>query len=744
MASDHHGDGGERPLRVLAVAGGAAAAHAARYLRALGASVARVSAGPASDDSPYIAAASEVVDLPPGASLPDDLLAGADVVIRQCEGNEVDAGPLGLAGLRKRRPGLISAAITPFGESGPHQEHRTADLVSIQAGGLGYGTPPRVTDPDRENPLGIPGEVVQPLAGLVTVLGVLQALLERDADGLGRHVEVSQQEAVVSLMVNNIAAQVDTGAAPGRLASERPGARRPFLPARDGLLTMMAARPHHLRSWLELLGRVDLATRLDAGEAPRALMPEVEAASDAWAGERTRREVTALAQERHIPIEPVLDLGEILDCPQLLSRGFWSEGPGGLRLAGHPFGPAGADRERRLPGAARPGRSEAWAGFAAGSGPLAGVRVVDFTWVLAGPIATRILAGLGATVVKVEGPGAPPDSRGAFFQRSLHGGKRRTVLDLKDAGQRAAVEALALEADVVVENFATGVMERNGLGWERLRALNPALVMLSISGMGRTGPYAHHVLFGQLAQAYSGLTSMVGYEGGPPRGIEDGGFWSDPVTGYAGAAAVLAALRERSLTGLGRRIDISLVEATVATLFQPLLRTALGEPGGPRGNRHPSMAPHDTYRCAPADGDRWFALAVRSDEEWRALCRVIGREDLVGDPALASWAGRQARAAFLREAIEAWSRQRLPEEASRACQAVGIAAAPCRNAADLLADPHLAARGVFGPAGAAPTYLALPWRLHPMSGATYGEAFAPGEHTGTVLAWASGRGGAPT
>jgi benzylsuccinate CoA-transferase BbsF subunit len=388
-----------------------------------------------------------------------------------------------------------------------------------------------------------------------------------------------------------------------------------------------------------------------------------------------------------------------------------------------------------MPRKATPRLREPWLGIEPSRGPLSGVRVVDFTWVFAGPIATRILSALGATVIKVEAPPASPEPRRPFLSRALHGGKLSTHLNVKDPGDAAAVRRLVASADVVVENFSTGVLDRFGLSWEQASAVNPGLVMTSISGMGRTGPYSHHVMLGQLAQAYSGLTSIVGYEGQGPRGIEDGGFWSDPVTGYAAAGAILSALRERSATGRGRRIDVSLVEATVATMFEPLLSAANGDTSTTRGAFDATMAPHDTYRCAPEESDSWLAIAVRDDREWTALCGVIGCPGAAGEPRFASLEQRQRHRSELRALIEGWTRARTADEAARACQAAGIAAAPSRSTADLVNDGHLRERQFLmtAPDGSV-TGIAMPWRLHPEAPLRFEDAAEPGSSTALVRA----------
>jgi crotonobetainyl-CoA:carnitine CoA-transferase CaiB-like acyl-CoA transferase len=245
-------------------------------------------------------------------------------------------------------------------------------------------------------------------------------------------------------------------------------------------------------------------------------------------------------------------------------------------------------------------------------------------------------------------------------------------------------------------------------------------------------------MLGQLAQGYSGLTAITGYAAGPPRGIEDGGFWSDPVTGYSGAAAVLAALREREVTGLGRRIDISLVEATIATLFRPLLAAARGDAWSTRGNYHPEMAPHDVYRSAGEDA--WVAIACPTHAEWQALCRVMGRRDLEEDASLQSTEGRQGQRERLRQEIEGWTRGRPAGEAAALLQAAAVPAAPSRTTADVTQDLHLRSRGMFVQEGGEPVAMRMAWVLRPEAPVSYGPAPVTGADTSAVLSGLSAAG----
>lgn len=721
------------PLVVLEYAGGAAAAYAARLLADLGATVTKLTDATAPEDDAAVALdlGKHVRRLDAGPAIADfdALLSGADVLLYEGHAAQLpEALQQAIAG--RRYPRLVTAAVTPYGEHGPHAGYAGTDLTAIHAGGLGYGTPPRVTDPEREHPLGIPGDPASLLCGLILAGGVLHALIERDRDGNGRHVELSAQDAIASCMFNNVASAVGGGEPPSRFASARADARRPMYTCADGHLVVMANRPAHLRALLDAIGEpaAPLRQRLDGGTAPAAIRAGADELADAWCTTQPKQAVAELLQARQVPAAPVLDIVELLASPQLVARGFWRRDPAlpDLRLPEHPFGPV-ADGD---PPRAQPSVGTSLDGGAAA--PLAGVRVVDFGWIFAAPIATRMLAALGATVLRVEDAARPDQMRERPFTfQVVYGDKQSVAIDAKSPEGKATLLALLRDADIVASNFAPGVMERLGLGWTALHALNPRLIMLNVSGMGQTGPYRHWRMFGQLAQGYAGLTALVGYEGGPPRGIEDGGFWSDPVAGYAAAAAALAALRERTATGRGRWIDVSLVESTAALFVRPLLAAQRDRVAGRAGNRHAAMAPHDTYRCA--GDDRWLALAVRNDAEWQTLCRVIGRPDLADDPAFATLAGRQARRHDLRPVIEAWTGTRPAEAAAAELQAAGIPAAPSNTARDLLGDPHLRARRFFEEDPDAPggvVMRAFPsWRLHPEPVVRYGPAPEYDQHT---------------
>jgi benzylsuccinate CoA-transferase BbsF subunit len=337
------------------------------------------------------------------------------------------------------------------------------------------------------------------------------------------------------------------------------------------------------------------------------------------------------------------------------------------------------------------------------SGPLTGVRVLDFTQAWAGPMCTQTLADFGADVLKIESETRPDVSRtmgpypgdrtdwdasGYFLE--LNRNKRSISLNLREPAGVETALALADHADVVVENFAPGVLDRLGLGYEILRARRPALIMLSISGFGSTGPDRAAVAFGQQVEAECGLMSLTGYGDGIP--LKPGVSYPDPVAGIGGAGAVACALLHRERTGEGQWIDLSMLEITVSLLVEPVLRHARsGVADGAHGNASRYMAPHGIYRCAGVD--RWIAIACHDDEQWQALAAVAGAQPWARDHRFASNAGRLEHREELDGLLGHWTAPHDAGTLSVTLQGAGVPAAAVADPGDLAADPHLRARG---------------------------------------------------
>jgi crotonobetainyl-CoA:carnitine CoA-transferase CaiB-like acyl-CoA transferase len=287
---------------------------------------------------------------------------------------------------------------------------------------------------------------------------------------------------------------------------------------------------------------------------------------------------------------------------------------------------------------------------------LGNLRVLDFSRVLAGPFATMLLADLGASVVKVERPGSGDDTRSwgppydeageATYFQSVNGNKDSVVLDLADAGDLAHARRLAADADVVVENFRPGVMDRLGLGWDELSAANPGLVYCSITGFGR-GAGAALPGYDLLIQGLGGLMSITGEPDGDPQKV--GVALVDVLAGLFASVGILAALRHRDATGEGQRVEVSLLSSLLAALVnQGAAFTAGGAVPERMGNQHPSIAPYELMRCA--DGD--LVLAVGNDRQFAALCEGVGAPELADDERFATNPARVENRGALREALE--------------------------------------------------------------------------------------------
>ncbi|MBB5856342.1 CaiB/BaiF CoA transferase family protein [Amycolatopsis umgeniensis] len=319
-------------------------------------------------------------------------------------------------------------------------------------------------------------------------------------------------------------------------------------------------------------------------------------------------------------------------------------------------------------------------------GPL---RVLDFSRVLAGPFATMLLADLGATVVKVERPGTGDDTRSwgppydasgqATYFQSVNRNKTSVALDLGDPDDLAKARALALEADVVVENFRPGVMDRLGLGPEALRAANLGLVYCSVTGFGSGGGAALPG-YDLLIQAVGGLMSVTGDPAGEPQKV--GVALVDVLAGLFASVGILAALRHRDRTGLGQRVEIDLLSSLLAALVnQGSAYTSGGKVPARMGNRHPSIAPYELVPCA----DHELALAVGNDRQFAALCEVIGLPELAGQAGFATNPARVEHRAELRELLEERFGRRPAAEWAADLSAAGVPAGEVNDVAGAFA-----------------------------------------------------------
>jgi CoA:oxalate CoA-transferase len=330
-------------------------------------------------------------------------------------------------------------------------------------------------------------------------------------------------------------------------------------------------------------------------------------------------------------------------------------------------------------------------------GPLEGIRVLDFTWALAGPFATMQLADLGAEVVKVEHPGTHEKERGfgpyyegiSTFFFSPNRGKKGIAIDLKAEEGKALVRKLAAVADVLVENFRPGTMDRLGLGYAALRDVNPRLIYAALSGFGQTGPYAQLPAVDAVAQAMGGTMSLNGERGGPPLRV--GVSIGDMVGGLYLALGILAALRARDVTGEGQLLDVALMEAQMALCENAIVRhAAFGENPTRQGSRHPLVAPFQPFETA----DGWIVIANVKD--WELFCAVIGRDDLAVDERFQTNRGRLEHVDELEVELTRTLRERTTDAWFALLEEANVCSVGKVNTiADLFDDPHVAARGML-------------------------------------------------
>lgn len=378
--------------------------------------------------------------------------------------------------------------------------------------------------------------------------------------------------------------------------------------------------------------------------------------------------------------------------------------------------------------------------------PLAGLRVVDFGWILSIPHACSWLGTMGAEVIRVESmrnidlvrmvtpaDGIAGINRGAAFNGLNYSKKSITLNVATPRGRELALQLIA-RSDIVTQNYATGVFEKLGLGYDVLRSVNPRIIMVTGSTLGTTGPERMATGWGPNVCAYAGLPHISGYRDGPPADL--GGTWPDYAIGTMLVFAILAAVHHRNRTGEGQHLEVAMGEAVTAMIPEAVLDyTMNGRETPRRGNRNPHMAPHDVYRCAGEDA--WLAIEVTTDAEWCALCQAIGRPELASDPRYATTAGRLQHEDELDAILSAWTRTRDAGEAMRFLQAAGVPAGRVLATRDQVDDPHFRERRftveIDHPEVGARSVAGIPAKFSAMPELGYGPAPCLGEHNDEVF-----------
>jgi crotonobetainyl-CoA:carnitine CoA-transferase CaiB-like acyl-CoA transferase len=351
--------------------------------------------------------------------------------------------------------------------------------------------------------------------------------------------------------------------------------------------------------------------------------------------------------------------------------------------------------------------------------PLAGIRVLDFTWVVAGPVATRILADHGAEVIKLERKPGPPGERQRGLQGDLHRNKLSIAVNMANPRGIEVAQRLAAKSDLVMDNFSARVMRGWGMDYTSVSKIKPDIICISMSGLGHTGPRASYVSYGPTLQALGGFTRLMADENGEPAGY--GYSYADMAGGYTGALAALIALWHRKQTGRGQFIDLSQFEALVSLAGPALLDISANRrvqsPPGYRSQEIPA-APHGVYRCRPLgdDDDRWLAISVRTQAEWERFVGAIGSPNWALSPEFRTLFQRMRKREQLDQHIESWTIMRTAEHAMELLQGAGVAAGVVSNGADIcVRDRQLRTRNFWGtvtlPDGGRTNVTGIPFKM---------------------------------
>ncbi len=741
-------------------------AAAIRALVGLGADVVRVPHGAEVGRAAELHWYAGVRVVADGPGVLDSLAAEVDVV--------VESGPRGaLRGLDpdggSRWPGLVHVVVTPFGLSGPRRDWLADDLIAASAGGmtwLGGRTDGPPKPPPRESALQI--------AGAHAAIGAYLGLLAHDRDGEGQLVDISAQEAVAATLETGAIAWIHSGAFPRRTGGVYGHVAHRVFRALDGYAAGGYSGSNRmwtdLLTWMTESGEAEDLTDEKYADAVFRWnsRPHVDEVVARFAARRTAAGLSQEGRRRALPWAEVSRADQLSANPQLLSRDFFVT-VDGLTDVGYAVTLPGRAGPRTQAGPLISSLPIAWpepqraspapryaaaatqdAGVttdesvaASGRPVLSGLRVLDLTWVLAGPYATRQLADHGADVIKVESkhrqdptrfqpsmrlrPEATYDDGGYFL--NFNRGKRSIAVNMRTEEGQAIVRRLAAECDVIIDNYSPGTMAKWGLDHASLVAANPGLIAVSMSGVGQDGPWRNAVTFADTLAAMSGLTHETADPGGAPQGLTFG--LGDMVAANAAVLAIVALLAEQR----GGFVDLSQLEAMAAAMGPAVLEQQLGVRATGATPAHPhrlaDRAPHGVY---PAAGDdRWVAIAVVDDDQWRTLAGLTG----LREPGF-SLAERKADEDRLDDELAAWTATRDAAETAERLQSAGIPAAVVATGEDLTEhDPQLAARGFY------------PVLRHPLAGDVRHEGAvlhlsrtparierpAPllGEHTGEIL-----------
>ncbi len=662
-----------------------------------------------------------------------------------------------------RYPSLTVVSLTPYGTDGPLGGLSPSDLATWALSGMAWttpGLPDTPSDLPNEPPLMPTGASVPSLmAGAVSVVATLATLYAGDGIVNGTRIEIAELEAVTALNYHPVTQREylervwDRG--PAHLA------RQPncYIPCKDGWIVIVAMSARHWEQMADVMGKPEWAYTEDFSDGQSRAMnwDALSVLLTNWTVEHTGKEITEELQARNIPAYWTTSLEEVMTSDHVQARRFirhieTAEGQSipytgaPFILSGYPrseFGKPGSDDSQAIAPAVN--GAEHRASGATPRRPLQGIRVVDFGQYIAIPYSAKWLAALGADVIQVESRENPADFRnsppfaneipgmnraGAF--NVLNAGKRSIPINLRSEEGRDIARRLAANADVVMENFSTGLMERWGLGYNDLAPLNPRLIYTSVAAFGRSGPLKDYSGLHSIINASCGLGDVTGYAGDHRRLL--GSYFPDVVSATYATMATLTALHDRRRTGRGHHVDVAMTECLMTLITEPIVARAVGSYTPIRdGSHHPLHAPHNIY---PAAGeDQWVAIAARTDAEWAGLCGVI--DGLADNDRFQSGVSRKENEGALDQTIGAWTAARDKYAIADQLGAAGVSAAPVLNPHEVVEHPHPVAREFFAavnhPEVGIRRTANVPWRIDGGYAGEQRRAPLLNEHTEAIL-----------
>lgn len=670
------------------------------------------------------------------------LVSWADILIHNYSNEKSLAIGLDSETVALKHPELVVLSITPFGQLGPYKDYQGCDLTVANAGGWATVCPGTHTEEDFP-PLKAHGQsclIMTGISGAVTALAVSR---NSKLSGVGEYIDLSEQAYVASILEASIP-YFSYAEGIARRYGQRSLIPWGIFQTKDEPIFLVCIEQDQWERLVKFMGNPDWAILEIFADQPGRMENQdiihnfIQEFFSQWSAQELFHE----AQKYRICVAPIMSYQQLADNEHLQNRGFFTSvehsqlgtvqymaspivGLNGRSGIYRPAPTLGEHSEEILKeiAASTSDSIDSKISLSRVKRPLEGIRIIDLTWVWAGTFCSMNLAHLGAEVIRLESESRPDFYRraGPFpvdeepgLNKSGHfnqwnQGKKSVAVDLSSPKGIALVKEFIASSDIVVQNFATGVMERLGLGYDELKKINPGIILASISGFGQTGPYREYMAYGPGAAALSGLSAATGYVDGGPE--ELGISLADPTVGITAAFAIVSALQKKDQSGEGDHIDCTLWESVSALGMEAWMQYSVTASEPKRiGNRDPVMAPHG---CFPCRGENeWISIAIANDIQWNELSKIIDVA-LLDDPRFNSLAKRRENENELEKIVGEWSASRDRWEITEQLQNLGIAAFPSLTTEDIIKDKHLNERGFIErlphPEVGARAHTGIPW-----------------------------------